>query len=416
MITMQAVEEWRTSHHIQDYEVSNTGNVRNIRTKRAVAVHGSGAKAFVRLTDRKGRQRQKNLWNLVRTLYGHNPIQTPEDGEAAPAPRAQAVPVPEVQQPQVIEEIPTVRWVDIVEDDVRPGYRLSDLGELTSPTGESLRGTVIKSQSGIRLFDRRMAHLARPKDSAFIGYKQVRLDLLVAKYFLEASPGEDYDVEHINGDPEDCRAVNLRWAERTAPPRRNPGGHRIGDRRIKTMARNTKKIAAMSDWAVVVTAGVVPNKYWVSRDGRLIGVHGRPLHTFLYNSGNVGVYVKTGTGTRRRSTTCRLDQLVLEAFGPPRPSPRHDIVHRNGDLTDCTLDNLCWSDTGQPPAPEDKKETPVPTPVNTSEVQVSILAHYRLGDVEVIVNDDEIVSVPGTTLDNAEVLAKILAKIAEDRR
>lgn len=43
-----------------------------------------------------------------------------------------------------------------------------------------------------------------------------------------------------------------------------------------------------------------------------------------------------------KQRTFNLPALVLDAFGPPRPSPKCRVGFRDGDTTNCALDNLFW--------------------------------------------------------------------------
>lgn len=53
-------------------------------------------------------------------------------------------------------------------------------------------------------------------------------------------------------------------------------------------------------------------------------------------------YCHVGLRRDRRRVTVKVHHLVLEAFGSPRPSPRHVTRHGPGGPGDNRLENLCW--------------------------------------------------------------------------
>ena len=38
----------------------------------------------------------------------------------------------------------------------------------------------------------------------------------------------------------------------------------------------------------------------------------------------------------------KINELVMAAFGEERPSDHHQIMHRDDDITNCSIDNLSW--------------------------------------------------------------------------
>lgn len=62
---------------------------------------------------------------------------------------------------------------------------------------------------------------------------------------------------------------------------------------------------------------------------------GRVLRPGPSNYGHLSVVLGRGN-------TRMVHALVLEAFRGPRPSPKHDSRHINGDPADNRLDNLVW--------------------------------------------------------------------------
>jgi hypothetical protein len=89
----------------------------------------------------------------------------------------------------------------------------------------------------------------------------------------------------------------------------------------------------------VVLAG-----YTITRDGRVIsgsnwrGLGRRELAQDLNDDGYPSVRV-TLAGKRVRYA---VHSLVASAFLPPRPSPRHEVRHLDGDKLNPHADNLAW--------------------------------------------------------------------------
>lgn len=64
-----------------------------------------------------------------------------------------------------------------------------------------------------------------------------------------------------------------------------------------------------------------------------------PLSTHVRDDG----YVALGLWVSTRSRTTCLHPLVCEAFHGPRPSPKHDAAHWDGDKLNNVPDNLRWA-------------------------------------------------------------------------
>lgn len=416
MITQNIEERWRQAHDLPGFEISNTGRVRKADTGKEIPVHGFGAKSYIKLVDGKGRKHQKNLWRVVYSLFGHNPVKLAvTTADPQPDPQKETI---VTDHTSVIDDFkngltdadpqPVAVWVDVRIDGIIEGYRLSNLGELMSPTGNILTGTTYTSKDGTR--SHRDMVLVRTPDSGFTGSLTIRLDELVARYFLDTRPDPTHEIEHINGDWMDCRAENLRWV-----PRRPKGTPTSTKGRGKGRAA-ARALANDPHWRVVQTPKVSRGKYWVSDTGEVRGTMNRPLGRVHYLNGGVGVNVtSSATGM---ATTVPVAILVLDAFVGARPTDKHRPRHRNGDLTDCRVENLYWGIPGRSEDPTPTPTpTPVPTPVPTDEVEVTILARYSYGGISVLFNDDGPVGdVPAPTKDNYEALSKIYARIAEDQK
>lgn len=395
-------EYWKRDPEFPHIEVSNAGRVRNTSTGLTVPVKGSGGKAFVQLTDHHGRRHDRNLRRLVRKLFGIAPIRL---NESVPPTQPTAI-----EQETSVTTIRDDSWVTLSWPGVKRNYyRISRVGIVKNEDNEALTGTTIRSGLG----DYLVMNLLREDQGDYVSpYVQVRLDELVALHFVGPRPEDGYTISHLNGDRMDNNAENLEWIIRPrttirrspfSGPRPKKGGLRV---------KRAKKLNSDPDWRLVTNPKVFPGQYWVSRDGRARGVQDTDLKEFLREDGRISVYMKTSlTGN---ATTFPLDELVLAAFGDTRPTPRHRVRHLNGDLLDNRVENLEWHVPGKstPPAPTPVEPEPVITPTR-AQVKVTTLASYRIGDVEVIVNNG-IIEPPkgGTAVEQAAALAQIYAEIA----
>lgn len=78
--------------------------------------------------------------------------------------------------------------------------------------------------------------------------------------------------------------------------------------------------------------------YSVTAEGRVRGPSGKWLKLSLMTTGYLAISVWNG----KRSATVAVHPLVCEAFHGPRPSPEHQVRHRNGVRTDNRAVNLVW--------------------------------------------------------------------------
>lgn len=407
MTSEAAREYWKRDNEFPGFEVSNTGRVRNVQTGVGLPVYGSGGKAMVKLVDAHGRRHDRNLRRLVRKLFGIAPIRI-------------------VPQPPTTAEENTVTdetfidqdadWVALSWPGAKKGqYRISRDGKVQSRNLDGpLTPTIIRSTLG----NYPVVNLQREEREGFANsYFQVRLNELVAVHFVGESPGEDYTPKHLNGDRMDCRAENLEWAKRVRQVFRPSKVSASAQRRLKVRDQRARKLAADPNWRLVNNPRITPNQYWVSKDAVVRGVTGQDLTQFTYENGHVGVYMKSAQ--TNNNTTIQLGLIVLEAFCGEAPTSKHRVQHRNKNVTDCRVDNLYWGIPGQeapqPPVVEDPEPAPAPiiTPTR-AQVTVTTLASYRIGEVEVIVNNG-IIEPPegGTAVQQAAALAQIYAEIAK---
>lgn len=400
---------WMNHPEFPGIEVSNTGIVRESNTGRIIPTWGSGGKIRVRLQDFNGNSRELILRRMVKHLFGYLPVRVEED---------------EVEPDEVNTDF---FWADIDHPGVNPGYRVSSLGEVMTTQGKMLRGSSYRSRDGSH--DSRTVQLSRrPGTSELVGHLRIRVDELVAQYHLKPAPSDEHQLRHINGDPDDCRAENLRWEVfpiEEAPDRvkisvRSKGNGRRAITMSKTMA---KILAGDPDWKQVVSPKAAPRRYWVHRDGRVIGIYGHELKITVYQDGYLAANVKSAT--TRASTTMRLDEVILDAWVGPRPSVRHRAIYRNGNTADCSVANLYWGVPGEAesfvqPTPIPATPTPKVMPRSissfiTDDVEVSTVTSYRVDGVEMRVDNEGKVVLPEVTVDNAAALAKLLSRIGQQQ-
>jgi len=76
--------------------------------------------------------------------------------------------------------------------------------------------------------------------------------------------------------------------------------------------------------------------YWASAQGQVLGKKGGVLKPKLKKYAYVDLY-RNNKRARRP-----IHQLVLEVFGPPRPSPNHFPNHKDGNKLNNSISNLEW--------------------------------------------------------------------------
>jgi hypothetical protein len=84
---------------------------------------------------------------------------------------------------------------------------------------------------------------------------------------------------------------------------------------------------------------MLPPGYRALEDGTIIGKRGKPLKLTPNTVGYLKFGAQDGTGKR---VTLQVHVVVCEAFHGPRPSPRHQARHLDGNRLNCRADNLAW--------------------------------------------------------------------------
>jgi hypothetical protein len=413
-----AREHWRIDPEFPHIEVSNAGQVRNADTKMPVPVRGSGGKAFVQIVDHHGRRYDRNVRRLVRKLFGTAPLRITAQNYSPVEQFAEALTTTPTTEKETAVTDNNSDWIPLSWPGVIEGYQISLEGQVKSPQDEVLKGTQIRSSFGNYI----VMNLRRTDPEGYVGpYRQVRLDELVLTHFIGEKPGKDWESKHLNGDTMDCRAENLEWSElvrrvvKSSPYAATPSQRRVHSTRranaVKAGLRQerAKQLNADPDWRLVTSSRVEANSFWVSRYGKARGFQSEDLTEYVTSAGRVSVYMKlAATGN---NSSFYLDELVLEAFGEGRPTPKHKVLHLNGNVSDNRAENLEWALSGKGRARPTGKPT---ITSNRAEVKVTTLASYRVGEVEVIVNNGMIEAPKGgTAVQQAAALAKIYAEIAK---
>ena len=137
---------------------------------------------------------------------------------------------------------------------------------------------------------------------------------------------------------------------------------------------DTTNGAAPPLWrAAVVTPDIVTG-YEVSRDGEVKAPTGKILTPQLLGN-QLWVALRRSDKEAWVSRTCRVDRLVLEAFGQLPATDKDMPIHQDGDNLNCALSNLAWgpagaaSSTSPPKTPKAK----APKPEKKPEKKVSPL-------------------------------------------
>lgn len=92
----------------------------------------------------------------------------------------------------------------------------------------------------------------------------------------------------------------------------------------------------MTEWRSAVWRGKAVDGYSVSDDGRVIGRRGREL-TLQFDDGRPRVMMSP------LHRTVPVHVLVCETFHGPKPTPKHEVAHGDGDPENNRADNLRWA-------------------------------------------------------------------------
>lgn len=89
----------------------------------------------------------------------------------------------------------------------------------------------------------------------------------------------------------------------------------------------------------------IPSEYEITRDGRVISHHfrrPRELRQHINGSGYGYPSVHLWVMDEKRKWHVAVYRLVAAIWLPPRPSPKHEVRHLDGDRFNSHADNLAW--------------------------------------------------------------------------
>jgi hypothetical protein len=182
-----------------------------------------------------------------------------------------------------------------------------------------------------------------------VAYKRA-VHRLVLEAFVGLRP-LGMECRHLNGKCRDNRLDNLKWGSTD---------ENLAD---KIQHGNFKPFVAKGNEPILFTDNFVPsaslyaNEVWrdiPEHDGYDASNWGRIRSWWKHGRTELGDIPKVMSGTTKRSfDTVKLKQgdrkvfksrplAILETFSP-KPFPRAECRHANGDLSDHRLSNLCWS-------------------------------------------------------------------------
>lgn len=201
----QLIEQWRPIPYNGEYEISNTGKVRRKgRIGSTLPVFGSGAGRFVKIKDRKGRVKERNIKSLVEAIFKHPLVVLPPRNDSGtdtynePATKVVPGPIEEGSNDVAEEWLPVL--VEGVSDDL---YEVSNRGRVRKTDGTEI------SQNG-----------PTPGSAKWVALRgdgrqtKHRVDVLVLEAFGPVSHDPSNVPIHLNGDRTDSHAENLRWGTR----------------------------------------------------------------------------------------------------------------------------------------------------------------------------------------------------------
>lgn len=71
--------------------------------------------------------------------------------------------------------------------------------------------------------------------------------------------------------------------------------------------------------------------------------YGRDLGRIVKAAVNTHGYLFVGLTADRKNTSTNVHSLVCEAFHGPKPTPKHEVAHGDGDQTNNRANNLRWA-------------------------------------------------------------------------
>lgn len=173
-------------------------------------------------------------------------------------------------------------------------------------------------------------------------------------------------------------------------------------------------------WAPVSLPDVVEG-YQVSTQGEVLSYTGSPIKPGT--AGGLQRWITFRRSNGAGSKAFRLDRLVLISFvGPALPG--QEPLHLDGDVDNCALSNLVWSDdvprarslTGRKSRAKTTPRIKKPAPARSAS-QIVVTRTYSMGDVKLTVGEDgALLSISPTgklTPTQTNALAQLMARVHE---
>jgi hypothetical protein len=162
----------------------------------------------------------------------------------------------------------------------------------------------------------------------------------------------------------------------------------------------TKEYLAMPEcppelnWKPVTHPKVAPGHYQVSAAGQVMGNNSGTILRSTFREGVRHLYLSVKGRNKGKNTSIPVAALVLHEHGPVAPKGMTSVGYRDGDPTNCHIDNLEWvkRTAARHPARRTTKKkistTPSrPAPQRSTPV-LEVLRVYRLQGVTATVADD----------------------------
>jgi len=180
-----------------------------------------------------------------------------------------------------------------------------------------------------------------------------RVDELVASAFLSmpSTPGP-HELVHLDGDPHNDRADNLQWM--TLPEHRafkadpTRASSQVYKHCPATATRDLLLQQARNKSALSMPPVPEGEELWVKLDAHR-NAKGLCPSVSSWGSfraaGKDSPHVWRGAAVRSVSLNARkymLDRLVADTFVPKTDALADQLVHLDGDATNCRADNLAW--------------------------------------------------------------------------
>lgn len=250
-----AILQWKPIRPYPNYEVSNTGLVRNRFNKKLLAPCGKNG-AMVKLGDSQGKSKECNVYNLVKAAFGHAPIviegvQVPAEKPRNEKPREEVRMVDPV--PPAVADDSVIEATDFTDP---PGPAAEEEGDFDGERWAKhpkYPDYEISTHGRVKALPRKrrkeayyvtLQHRGDPEKAHVFAYfntgpsmqESRRVDEVVLQTFVGAAPGPEYAPRHFDGVNANCALSNLVWEEGyavTKTTKKYKGRQPVPDRRPK---------------------------------------------------------------------------------------------------------------------------------------------------------------------------------------